>query len=119
MVPLCARACTAAYLTTLFLRHFPVQAEVGRMEYVLLPSTAERLKRIATTTLGLRHRGHHNVGPTWYADAATVVAIANLSIPIMHHIYAREFEQAPGGAGLIQRWQQGARSFCAGCSMNA
>ncbi len=75
------------------------------MDYVLVPATSQRLLRVASE-LGLRHQGVHNVGPTWYGDVRSMVHFANLSIPIMHHIYARHFEHKPEG-GLVQQWGSG------------
>lgn len=36
----------------------------GIQEYVLLPSTSQRLYSVAQK-LGLQHQGRHNLGPTW------------------------------------------------------
>ncbi len=55
--------------------------------------------------MGYKHSGRHNLGPTWLGDPLTVVAMANATIGVMHHIITKEFEQAPGG-GLVQKWYQ-------------
>jgi hypothetical protein len=70
-----------------------------------MPETRRRLVSVASD-LGLTHKGRHNLGPTWLADAATICAFANYSIPVLHHIITEEFEQLPGG-GIAQKWSQG------------
>jgi hypothetical protein len=75
------------------------------MDYVLVPATSQRLVKVAAE-LGLQHQGVHNVGPSWYGDAQSLLRLANLSIPVMHHIYSRHFEHRPEG-GLVQAWGSG------------
>lgn len=42
---------------------------------------------------------HHHLGicPCRYGEVGSVIALGNASIPVMHHIVTKEFEQKPGG----------------------
>ena len=46
----------------------------GVQEYVVLPSTAQRLARVALG-LGLRSQGRHNLGPTWCVAVCVTVCM--------------------------------------------
>ncbi len=82
------------------------------MVYVTVPETAARVKHVADR-LGLQHRGVHNAGPAWYGDAATVVAVGNLSVPLLYHLLDEHFEKNPDGTWR-QNWAQGeVRRRCA------
>ena len=72
--------------------------------------TEARLIKVAGN-LGLHHAGWHNLGPTWLGTPATIIAMANMTIPVLYHIIKREFEQLPGG-GLVQKWYQGMSEEC-------
>lgn len=93
------------YLTPALLRHTPSRLLFGIQEYGVLPETRARLVRVADD-LGFRHKGRHNLGPTWLGDAATIIDMANRTIPVLHHIITREFEQLPEG-GIKQQWLKG------------
>lgn len=93
------------FITATLIHHFPQQLEVGHMVYVTVPETAARVKQVADR-LGLQHRGVHNAGPTWYGDAATVVAVGNLSVPVLYHLLDEHFEKNPDGTWR-QNWAQG------------
>ncbi len=56
--------------------------------------------------LKLDNRLRHNLGPTWYGDAETMITMANATIAVMHHIITKEFEQLPGG-GIKQQFLKG------------
>lgn len=90
---------------TVVLRLCPTHTQVGHMVYVTVPETAARVKQVADR-LGLQHRGVHNAGPTWYGDAATVVAVGNLSVPVLYHLLDEHFEKNPDGTWR-QNWAQG------------
>ncbi|GAX80048.1 hypothetical protein CEUSTIGMA_g7487.t1 [Chlamydomonas eustigma] len=94
-----------AFLTPGFLSFKPDHVFFGIQEYGILPATQDRLKRVAKD-LGFSHKGRHNLGPTWVGEPATIIAMANYTIPVMHHIITKEFEQLPGG-GIAQKWYQG------------
>ncbi|KAG2453835.1 hypothetical protein HYH02_002042 [Chlamydomonas schloesseri] len=93
------------FITATLIHHFPLQFETGYMHYTPLPGTGERLRRVAGD-LGLRHRGRHDIGPTWYGDARTLVALAQASLPVVYHLLDEEFEAAPDGSWK-QNWVAG------------
>ena len=49
--------------------------------YGVLEATRSRLQRVAAD-LGLVHGGRHNLGPTWLGTPATVIKMANATIPV-------------------------------------
>ncbi|KAG2434028.1 hypothetical protein HXX76_007757 [Chlamydomonas incerta] len=93
------------FITATFIQHFPLQFETGQMHYTPLPGTSERLQRVAGD-LGLRHRGRHDIGPTWYGDVRTLVALAQASLPVVHHLLDAEFDTHADGS-WIQNWVAG------------
>ncbi|GIM08485.1 hypothetical protein Vretimale_12492 [Volvox reticuliferus] len=93
------------FVTPTLIQHFPWQLEVGYMHYTPVLETKQRLQRVAAG-LGLRHRGHHDIGPTWYGDVATLIAVANASIPLVYHLLDREFGGEPDGSWR-RKWAAG------------
>ena len=43
----------------------------------------------------------------WVGTPAVIIAMANLTIPVLYHIITKEFEQLPGYGGIKQKWYQG------------
>ncbi|KXZ55622.1 hypothetical protein GPECTOR_2g1172 [Gonium pectorale] len=93
------------FLTATLVQHFPYRLEMGRMHYTLLPDTSARLRRVAAE-LGLAHRGVHDVGPTWHGDVRSLVALANASLPLVHHLLDSQFAKEPDGSWR-QNWAAG------------
>ncbi|EFJ49442.1 hypothetical protein VOLCADRAFT_117238 [Volvox carteri f. nagariensis] len=85
------------FITQALIQHFPQQFEVGYMYYTPLPETRQRLKQVAAR-LGLRHRGLYDIGPTWYGDVATLIAVANASLPLVYYLLDREYDKNPDGS---------------------
>ncbi|KAG2501633.1 hypothetical protein HYH03_000138 [Edaphochlamys debaryana] len=93
------------FITPTLIHHFPQQLEVGYMPYTPHPTTGERLRAVAAS-LGLTHAGIHDIGPTWYGDVPTLLALASASLPLVHHLLDRHFDKAPDGSWR-QNWAQG------------
>ena len=43
----------------------------------------------------------------WVGTPDLIVAMANLTIPVLHHIITNEFEQLPDNGGIKQKWWTG------------
>jgi hypothetical protein len=93
------------FLTPHLMAFEPDRITFGIQEYALLPDTQRRIKEVART-LGLVHKGLHNLGPAWIGPTQSIIDMANRSLSVLHHILTREFEQLPGG-GVKQKYLKG------------
>lgn len=83
------------------------------MQYTPLKATRERLQSVAAG-LGLRHHGRHDIGPTWYGDAATLVAVAVASLPLVHWLLDREMGPHNEDGSWRRNWAEGEVRDCPG-----
>lgn len=93
------------FLTPHLMRFVPERITFGIQEYALLPQTQARIQEVART-LGLVHKGLHNLGPAWLGPTQSIIDMANRSLSVLHHILTEEFEQLPGG-GVKQQYMKG------------
>ena len=68
---------------------------------------SQRLLYVAET-LGLRHRGHTDLGSSWLGKPRGVFALANLTDAVATHLMAEEFDKRkPGLRRLWKKWKGG------------
>ncbi|CAG9464538.1 unnamed protein product [Pedinophyceae sp. YPF-701] len=87
------------------------------------PNTADHLKELSKL-YGLRHRGEHNVGSTWFGRTPEILALARLTYNVMPLLLKFHFEQkdpahGEGPAHVLdgvgwQRWYAGVTLLYAG-----
>jgi hypothetical protein len=83
------------FLTPAWNNYYPMFYTGGRGGYVNNEDTKDRLHRIANT-LGLKHRGVHNIGSTHYGYGPLVREVCKETVRVAKHILNNEFIDGPG-----------------------
>lgn len=86
---------------------YPELYTTGRGWYVNNDEVRSNMKRVAHS-LGLRHRGIHNVGSTHYGKPQWVREVCRLAVSLTYHILTKEFRDHPG---QWPGWYQGVSSL--------
>ncbi|XEC93648.1 hypothetical protein AB6A23_20140 [Paenibacillus tarimensis] len=82
-------------LTPAWNAFYPELYTVGLGGYAHSLPVMKNLKRVARS-LGLGHKGIHNIGSTHYGKPGVIRNVCRLAAQVTHHILTQEFKDSPG-----------------------